>query len=386
MTEPLEIPDIIATSGSVDHVAQVRSFTLVGVDARTVTVEVSVRNGYPRTTIVGLPDASVLESRERVEAAIKASGLPFPDRRITINLSPAEIPKEGTIFDLPVALAILAESGLIPREALDGWAIAGELSLDGSVRPVRGVLAMALEIAAQAEIARLCPSGSGRSSRRFLVPLGNAVEAACVDGIDLVPVTHLREAVDALMGRPPMHDMPRAETAVVSVRQDVDLSDLRGQPIARRALEVAVAGGHNVLFIGPPGGGKTLLAQRTAGILPPMTRRESIETTLIYSIAGLIKSGCGLIESRPFRAPHTSITSAGMIGGGPGPGIRPGEVSLAHNGVLFLDEMPEFSPSTLNLLRQPLEDGRVNVTRARGGTTFPARVTLVAAMNPCPFV
>jgi len=385
----MTIPDIAPAVGAPhraagSRISQVTSFTLVGVEARTVCVEVSVRNGYPRTAIVGLPDASVLESRERVEAAIKASGLPFPDRRITINLSPAELPKEGTIFDLPVALAILAEEGRVPRDALAGWAIAGELSLDGTVRQVRGVLAMALQVAAANESTATPagPSQSGRGRRRLLVPLANAVEATCVDGVEVVPVAHLREAVDAVMGRWPMHDMPRAESRAPSVQQDLDLSDLRGQSMARRALEVAVAGGHNLLLIGPPGGGKTLLAQRIAGILPPMTRRESLETTLIYSAAGMIQRGCGLIEARPFRAPHASVSPTAVTGGGSRP--HPGEVSLAHNGVLFLDEMPQFSPSALNALRQPLEDGRISVARVRGVATFPARFMLVAAMNPCP--
>jgi len=356
------------------RVSQVMSFTLVGVEARPVTVEVSVCNGYPRTTIVGMPDISVRESRERVEAAIKASGLSFPDRRITINLSPAELPKEGAIFDLPVALAVVAEEGVLPRDTLAGWTIAGELSLDGSVRPVRGVLGMAMEVAS-----------TRRPRRRLMVPLANAAEAAIVEGVDVVAVADLREALDVLRGYMPRHQTgagPVPFSTPQAVAPSADLSDVRGQLGARRALEVAVAGGHNLLLIGPPGGGKTLLAQRIPGILPPMARRESLETTLVYSAAGRISPGCGLLDQRPFRAPHTSISAAGLIGGGRGP--RPGEVSLAHNGVLFLDELPEFAPSTLNLLRQPLEDGKVTVVRVHGSACFPARFILVAAMNPCP--
>lgn len=364
-------------SGS-DRISQVESFALVGVEARTVVVEVSVTNGYPRTTIVGMPDLSVRESRERVESAIKASGLSFPDRRITINLSPAELPKEGAIFDLPVAIGIIAEEKGLARDNLADWAIAGELSLDGSVRPVRGVLAMAMAIAS-----------SSNSQRRLMVPEANAAEAAIVDGVQVVAVADLKEAVDTIRGRP--HSIGRrapASTHITgrgpagSTGAEVDLADVRGQPAARRALEVAVAGGHNLLLIGTPGGGKTLLAQRIPGILPPMSRQESLEATLVYSAAGRIPAGQGLLAARPFRAPHTSISAIGMVGGGSKP--QPGEVSLAHNGVLFLDELPEFAPSTLNLLRQPIEEGRVMIVRAHSSACFPARFILVAAMNPCP--
>ncbi|MDM7916532.1 MAG: YifB family Mg chelatase-like AAA ATPase [Candidatus Eisenbacteria bacterium] len=359
-----------------ERVAQAISFALIGVEARTVAVEVSVTNGYPRTAIVGMPDLSVRESRERVEAAIKASGLPFPARRVTINLSPAEIPKEGANFDLPVALAVLAGQRTFPPDALEGWAIAGELSLDGAVRPVRGVLAMAVTV-----------SRCG-ARRRLMVPIANAAEAAIVEGIETVGVATLREAVDALKGRTPERRPSVAPAVEGSTMERAaggrqpDLADVRGQSMARRAVEIAVAGGHNILLIGSPGAGKTLLAQRIPGILPPMTRTESLETTLVYSAAGQMLRARGLLEARPFRSPHSSISGAGLVGGGRGP--RPGEVSLSHNGVLFLDELPEFAPSTLNLLRQPLEEGRVTIVRAHGGTTFPARFVLVAAMNPCP--
>jgi magnesium chelatase family protein len=362
--ELIVLPGAPALQSGPGRVSQVESFALVGVEARTVVVEVSVTNGYPRTTIVGMPDLSVRESRERVESAIKASGLSFPDRRITINLSPAELPKEGAIFDLPVAIGIIAEENGLARDRLMDWAIAGELSLDGSVRPIRGVLAMAMAIAS-----------SSNSRRRLMVPRANAAEAEIVDGVHVVPVTNLREAVDAIRGRRHSRSSPPssadlggpAPTDVIggassTTAAEVDLADVRGQPAARRALEVAVAGGHNLLLIGTPGGGKTLLAQRIPGILPPMSRQESLEATLVYSAAGRIPAGRGLLDLRPFRAPHTSISAVGMVGGGSRP--QAGEVSLAHNGVLFLDELPEFAPSTLNLLRQPIEEGRITIVRA----------------------
>jgi magnesium chelatase family protein len=376
------VPGAHAPRAGSGRISQVESFALVGVEARTVVVEVSVTNGYPRTTIVGMPDLSVRESRERVESAIKASGLSFPDRRITINLSPAELPKEGAIFDLPVAIGIIAEEKGLARDGLADWVIAGELSLDGSVRPVRGILAVAMAI-----------GSSSNCRRRLMVPRANAAEAEIVDGVRVVPVDNLREAVDAIRGRPgPSPDRSMSEAGDGGMRgavtaggspvpaAEVDLADVRGQPAARRAMEVAVAGGHNLLLIGTPGGGKTLLAQRISGVLPPMSRQENLESTLVYSAAGRIPAGRGLLDVRPFRAPHTSISAVGMVGGGPR--LQPGEVSLAHNGVLFLDELPEFAPSTLNLLRQPIEEGCITIVRAHGSATFPARFVLVAAMNP----
>jgi magnesium chelatase family protein len=383
------IPDIVPSdpnddTGSPERVSQVLSFAIAGVEARQVVVEVAVRGGYPRTSILGRPDSSVRETPERVETAIKSTGLPFPDRKVVINIFPGEIQKEGPTYDLPVALAILAEMGRVSRETLADWAIVGELSLDGQVRAVRGTLAMAIELE------RMPLSGSGHERRRFLVPIDNAVEAASVTGIDVIPVKHLREAVAAVDGRPPVHPMPKPGGESAKTGSPIDLSDLRGQEEARRALEIAIAGGHNIFLIGPPGGGKTLLAQRAATILPPMTHRESVETTLVHSIAGMVLSGCGLVTTRPFRAPHHSITTAGLIGGGgssQGGGktaIYPGEASLAHNGVLFLDEMHQFHPAALDSLRQPLESGTITVTRGKCRTaTFPARFTLIGASNPC---
>jgi magnesium chelatase family protein len=359
----------IAPPTEAGRVAQLTSFTIVGVEARPVCVEVSVRNGYPRTAILGSPDLSVRQGADRVEQAIKENGLPFPDRRITINLSPADSPKVGAMFDLPIALGILAAGGLFPPERLTGWVTAGEVKFDAAVRPVRGILAMAMAT-------RALPGGP----YRLMVPLGNAVEARTVDGVEVVPVATLHDAVAAVCGHPPEHPDPAPERDRLAAPSTGDLSDVRSQSIPRRALEIAVAGGHNIVLIGSPGSGKTLLAERVTTILPPMTREESLETTLIFSAAGKIPAGCGLLESRPYRAPHHSISAAGLIGGGPGP--TPGEVSLAHNGVLFLDEMVEFGPATLNLMRQPLEDGRVTIVRVNGTATFPARFMLVGAMNP----
>jgi magnesium chelatase family protein len=369
--EDAPITDIapIAPIADPGRLAQVTSFAIIGIEARSVCVEVSVRNGYPRVAMVGSPDKSARESQERVEEAIKQSLLPFPDRRITINLAPAELPKEGARFDLPIALGVLAANGTIPAERLADWVIAGELRMDGTVHATRGILAMALGVR----------SLSGRP-RRLMVPLENAVEARTVEGVDVSPVSTLREAVDTIRGHPPNHPDPRPREVTAAV--GADLSEVRGQAIPRRALEIAVAGGHNILLIGSPGSGKTLLAERVVGILPPMSPQESLETTLVFSAAGKIKEGCGLIEARPYRAPHQSISPVGMIGGGHGP--TPGEVSLAHNGVLFLDEMAQFPPSILDLMRQPLEDGRVTIVRINGVATFPARFMLVGAMNPCP--
>jgi magnesium chelatase family protein len=349
--------------------ASLRSAVVFGVEACTVHVEVDVSFGLPSFTMVGLPDASVRESRDRVRSAIRNSGFEFPAHRITVNLAPADVRKAGAAFDLPIALGILAAQGVVAQRQIGDLVVLGELSLDGAVQPTRGVL----PIAAAAR-------RDGLSG--LLLPLANASEAAIVHGLALRPVSSLVEAVHALnepdgkiVNLP--SPMPCARR-----REGADLADVRGQLLARRALEVACAGAHNLLLVGPPGAGKTMMARRVPGILPPMTFEEALEVTSIHSVAGLLPPGSGLVDDRPFRAPHHTISNAALVGGGSQP--RPGEVSLSHHGVLFLDEMLEFSRHVLEVLRQPLEEGCVTIARAARTAVFPARFVLVAAMNPCP--
>lgn len=345
--------------------------SLVGMDARCVEVEADILHGLPKFSIVGLPDAAVQEARERIRSAITNAGVHFPQTRITVNLAPAHVRKEGTVFDLPIALALLIAKGILPKSEYSRRMFIGELALDGHLRPVRGVIAIAT-------LARTL------NFRELYVPVKNASEAALVDDIAVVPVTSLPELIDHLTQRSTIrvrpHWTPRRDLA--ARYSTSDFCDIRGQEHAKRALEIAAAGGHNVLLSGPPGAGKTLLARTMVSILPPMTLEESLEVTRIYSVAGNLLSSDPLIVSRPFRAPHHSASGVALIGGGTVP--RPGEISLAHRGVLFLDEFPEFPRIVIESLRQPLEEGVITVSRAAGSYQFPAKCILVSAMNPCP--
>ncbi len=335
-----------------------------------VGVELDLSNGLPCFQTVGLPGSSVREARERVVAALRNSGFEFPNRRITVNLAPAGQPKAGTHLDLPICLGVLLASGQVKGGAWpEKYCFLGELALDGSIRPVSGVLAMA---------AALKRAGGGR----IIVPAANRREAKAA-GLSVVGVSNLKEVVAFLVsGKRPPQAACAGPRITEGVRPTVDLADVRGQQLARRALEIAAAGGHNILMIGPPGTGKSMLAKCLPEIMPPFERNEALEATKIYSVAGMIPAGGGLLERRPFRAPHTTASLAALVGGGSGP--RPGELSLAHGGVLFLDELPEFPRASLEALRQPLEDRRVTVARVRRTVAYPADFMLAAAMNPCP--
>lgn len=349
--------------------AKVDGATLYGIEAIAVQVEVDIAGGLPGFAMVGLPESTVKEARVRVQAAIENSGFQFPEGRITVNLAPAHIQKAGTGFDLPIALGILAAAGQIPQAALNCALVSGELSLGGEIKPIRGALAIA-------ELAEKI------GKKILLVPIINGAEAAAVEGIIVRGAANFRDAADFFFGgdeklAPQAHEAPSSPYAF-----DFDMADVRGQRMAKRALEVAAAGGHNILMVGGPGSGKTMMARRLATILPPMERKEALEATRIHSVIGNT-AGAGLLATRPFRAPHHSITCAGLIGGGLGI-PRPGEISVATHGILFLDELPEFPKNVLEAMRQPLESGEVVICRANGTVIYPCKPMFVAAMNPCP--
>ena len=349
--------------------ARVFSCAMIGLDGVVVEVEVDYTSGFPGMTIVGLPDAAVQESRERVQAAVRNAGVPFPRKRLVVNLAPASVRKEGSAYDLPIALGVLIFTGVLPPETAEGTMVVGELSLDGSVRHARGVLPMAAT-ARQAGF------------KRIVVPEADAREAALIPDLEVIPISSLAVLFNHLSGRTPVPAYTRLQMEEASLIPSIDFGEVKGQEHVKRALEVAAAGGHNVLMTGPPGSGKTLMARALPGILPKMSIDEALDVTRVYSVADQLPPETPLLRSRPFRAPHHTISHAGLVSGGNWP--HPGEISLAHHGVLFLDELPEFGMRVLEVLRQPMEDKVVTISRAKGSLTFPANFQMIGAMNPCP--